>query len=102
MCLTFAIPSLFRAQPDRTRHQLMHAAHHAHVELVIRQHLAELRLADRAYRRHEIDTVRVDHLLERFHPRQCTLDPQFDQIVCQQTAATTACLLYTSDAAAEW
>ncbi len=78
------------AEPDRLADQLVHAADHVHVEAVVRQHLAELRLADGADGGHEIDAVLVDDVLQRFHARQRALDAQLDQVVGQEAAAATA------------
>ena len=80
----------FAPSLDGRADELMHAADHAHLEAVVGQHLRELRLADRADRRHEIDAVRVDDLLQRLHPRQRALDPQVEELVGQQTAAAAA------------
>ena len=70
--------------------QLMDAAHHAHVEPVIRKHLGELRFADGANGGHEVHVVLVNDLLQSFHAWQGALDPKFQQIIGQQTTAAAA------------
>src|SRR5512133_2080600 len=66
--------SMRLAEPDGLADQLVHAADHAHVEAVVGQHLAELRLADRADGGHEVHAMAFLHLLQRLHPGQRAFD----------------------------
>ena len=70
--------------------QLMNAADHAHVEAVVGQYFGELRFTDGADGGHEVDTVIVNHVFERFHTWQCAFDAQLHQVVGQQATAATA------------